>query len=51
MEARRLIALEKRFLPLLLSALLPILVMPFTAMRGWQAHVLLALVFNLLILQ
>ncbi|MEA5415736.1 ion channel [Synechococcus sp. BA-132 BA5] len=25
--------------------------MPFTATRGWQAHVLLALVFNLLILQ
>ncbi len=50
-EARRLIALEKRFLPLLLSALLPVLVMPLTATRGWPASVLLALVFNLLILQ
>jgi hypothetical protein len=50
-EARGLIALEKRFLPLLLAALLPILVMPFTATRGWQANILLALVFNLLILQ
>ncbi|MBD2548867.1 hypothetical protein H6G65_04605 [Microcystis elabens FACHB-917] len=50
-EVRRLIALEKRFLPLLLAALLPILVMPFTATRGWAGQVLLALVFNLLILQ
>ncbi|MCP9785542.1 ion channel [Cyanobium sp. N5-Cardenillas] len=50
-EVRRLIALEKRFLPLLLSALLPILVMPFTATRGLPGQVLLALVFNLLILQ
>jgi voltage-gated potassium channel len=37
--------------PLLLSALLPILVMPITATRGWPANLLLALVFNLLILQ
>lgn len=50
-EARRLIALEKRFLPLLISAMLPVLVMPLTATRGWGANLLLALVFNLLILQ
>lgn len=51
LEARRLLALEKRFLPLLLAALLPILLLPLTALPGWQAHVLLAVVFDLLILQ
>lgn len=51
LEAQRLIALEKRFLPLLLTAVLPILLMPFTARYGWQGHALLALVFNLLIVQ
>jgi hypothetical protein len=50
-EAQRLIALEKRFLPLLLAAILPILLLPVTARQGWQGLVLLALVFNLLILQ
>jgi hypothetical protein len=50
-EAQRLIALENRFLPLLVAALLPILLLPFTAQRGWQAQVSLAVVFDLLIVQ
>jgi len=44
-------ALESRFLPLLLTSLLPILLMPFTARQGRQGLALLALLIDGLILQ
>ncbi len=50
-ESLRLVSLERQFLPLLLSALLPILLLPMTAQPGWLGLFLLALSFTLLILQ
>ncbi|KEF41935.1 MAG: hypothetical protein ER33_08715 [Cyanobium sp. CACIAM 14] len=50
-EAQRLIAVENRFLPLLLASLLPILLLPVTARQGLPGLALLAVLFDLLILQ
>ena len=50
-DRRRLITLEGQFVPLLLAALAPILVMPFTAQPSTQARTLLAITFGLLIVQ
>lgn len=47
----RLIRLESRFVPLLVTTLLPIVVLPFTAKGEWLARLILAVVYSSVIVQ